>query len=580
MLLSFDKVSYWGDEMINFLKNRVDFDYIFTLIIGLAFFYGILSFEHYSPSSADFYINAKVFFLCSLALIVFFIKKNIKIYSIGFFWIFIFLVIFIQPVINHIIYIDGLIFPLACIFVSFLLCIAVKNLENKSLFITKFSFMIFFTSLLLLITQFFHILNFKYILEFMGLPLQVQRFSGNLYQSNQTAFIFVLGIISLLYYFNKKEKNILLKYTLIFILSMGVAFTASRSGFLMLLLGVLVLNLFLNIYDKKKIYFLNDFFVSFSGFLFGVSIYKFFSKTEGILGRAVDIIHDPRWSLMYQSWLVFLDHPLTGIGWKNFAGTGLAYFEKIEWFSLADHSHFIFSHLLSEFGLFGLFIILIFIYFFIKNIRLISSKQDAYLFSILFIFIIYSCFEFPLWYLRYLFVFSIFLSLFDKSDKIYYEIKKGYLLSAVSFFLLIFSTYYIFQYKRVAYISDIVFSQQKSFKEKSDKLLELNSVFGFSYFNDLLLYQTIESDEFLLKDKIEVGNRLVNYIPLNQYLIKQATLLALDGQEKNAIYYFKASCYYDLGKECDSTKAYLKIISLSKPKYFKDIYIEILKTTN
>lgn len=566
--------------MNSLLYNKIDLECIFTLIVCLALFYGVLSFEHYSPSSADFYINTKVFFFCSLALMVFFIKKNIKIYSIGFFWIFIFIVLFIQPIVNHIIYIDSLIFPIACILVSFFLCIAVKNIENKSLFITRFSFIIFIISFLLLITQFSHILNIKYIVELMKLPLQIQRFSGNLYQPNQTAFVFVLGTISLLYYCNEKEKNALLKYALIFFLGVGVAFTSSRSGFLMLLLGVLVFNLFLNIYDKKKIYFLNDFLVSFSGLLFGIFIYKFFSKTEGTLGRVVDSVHDPRWSLMYQSWLVFSDHPLTGVGWKNFAGTGLVYFEKIEWFGLIDHSHFIFTHLLSEFGLLGLIIILTFIYFLIKNIRLISSKQDAYLFSILFVFIIYSCFEFPLWYFRYLFIFSIFLSLFDKSDKIYYEIKKGYLLSAFSFFLVIFSTYYIVQYKKIAYINDVVFSQQKSIKEKKDKLLELNSVFGFSYFNDLLLYQTVELDEFLLKDKIEVGNRLVNYIPLNEYLIKQGTLLALDDQEKKAIYYFRASCYYNLGKECDSTKAYLKIFSLSNPRVFKDIYIEILKTNN
>lgn len=565
------------NKMNSIRYSKIDFEYIFTLIIGFALFYGVLSFEHYSPSSADFYINAKVFFLCSLALIIIFIKKNIKIHSIGFFWIFIFIILFIQPIINHIIYIDGLVFPIACILVSFLLCIAIKNLENKSLFITRFSFIIFMVSFFLLITQFFHIFNFKYLIELMGLPLQVQRFSGNLYQPNQTAFVFVLGIISLLYYSDKKEKNITLKCILIFTLSIGVAFTASRSGFLMLLLGVLLFNLFLNIYNNKKIYILNDFFVSFSGLLSGIYIYRFFSKSEGILERAVDSINDPRWSLLHQSWLVFLDHPLTGVGWKNFAGTGLAYFQKIEWFSLVDHSHFIFGQLLSEFGLLGLIIILTFIYFFIENIKLISSKQDAYLFSILFIFIIYSCFEFPLWYFRYLFVFSIFLSLFDKSNKTYYEIKKGYMLSVISFFLVIFSIYYIIQYKKIAYISDIVFSQQKSVKEKSDKLLELKSVFGFSYFNDLLLYQTVELDEFLLKDKIEVGNRLVNYIPLNQYLIKQGTLLALDGQKEKAIYYFKASCHYDFGTECDSTKAYLKNIYLSNPRYFKSIYLEIIE---
>ncbi|MEG2750015.1 MAG: hypothetical protein RR939_11540, partial [Acinetobacter sp.] len=96
-------------------------------------------------------------------------------------------------------------------------------------------------------------------------------------------------------------------------------------------------------------------------------------------------------------------------------------------------------------------------------------------------------------------------------------------------------------------------------------------VFGFGYFNDLFLYQSLSIDGFMLKDSIEIGDRLLKYIPMNRYLVKQATFLGLDGQEKKAYNYFKASCYYHNGKECENTKKYLKSLSLQYPMYFNSI---------
>lgn len=69
--------------MVHLIKNKHDF--ILTFFVGLAFLYGILSFQHYSPSFHDFYIHTFVFFLCSVGLFLFFIKKGGKaIYESGF----------------------------------------------------------------------------------------------------------------------------------------------------------------------------------------------------------------------------------------------------------------------------------------------------------------------------------------------------------------------------------------------------------------------------------------------------------------------------------------------------------------
>lgn len=201
--------------------------------------------------------------------------------------------------------------------------------------------------------------------------------------------------------------------------------------------------------------------------------------------------------------------------------------------------------------------------------------SDIYIFLILLSFIIYSCFEYPLWYFRYLMIFSIFLALYDKEERKIYEVNNGYWVAIPLLSLLLCSLYYSFQYKKIAYLNDIVFDDKVSSGVKFDNIIKTNFVFGFSYFNDLFLYQSLSTDGFMLKDSIEIGDRLVKYIPMNQYLVKQGTLLGLDGQEKKAYNYFKASCYYHNGKECENTKKYLKSLSLQDPKYFNSIYKRI-----
>ena len=127
----------------------------------------------------------------------------------------------------------------------------------------------------------------------------------------------------------------------------------------------------------------------------------------------------------------------------------------------------------------------------------------------------------------------------------------------------------------MAYLNDIVFNNSLSERVKFDEIVQTKFIFGFSYFNDLFLYQSLSTDGFLLKDSIEIGERLVKYIPMNEYLVKQGTLLGLDRQEKKAYEYFKASCHYHAGKECDNTKTYLKELALQYPNNFNSIYKKI-----
>ena len=81
--------------------NRIR-DHVTVLLIGFAYLYDILSPNHYTPSSHDFYINCVVFILCSIGLSIFFFKREIQIYISDFFWLVIFFILLVQPVFHNI----------------------------------------------------------------------------------------------------------------------------------------------------------------------------------------------------------------------------------------------------------------------------------------------------------------------------------------------------------------------------------------------------------------------------------------------------------------------------------------------
>ncbi|MFW2077672.1 O-antigen ligase family protein [Acinetobacter sp. ULE_I010] len=545
---------------------------LYLLILGIGYCFGVLSFQHYSPSQHDFYINSICYILVAFALVLFFIKNKTRLYINNIFWLFVLCVFLIQPFINKIIYTDSLIFPIAIILLITLVSISISNYDNKRRVIYFFGYIFILSSLLLFLTQLIHILKILPLVELMRLPLQVQRFSGNIFQPNQAAFIFSLGIISSMFIFDENKK--VFNYICIFILSVGIAFTASRSGLIILLSMTLFFNLYKN-YDKKnsllKIY---EFYFALMSFIIGNYYYNKLA-VNGIVGRISQSLDDPRLSLLSQSWLSFVNQPLTGIGWKNFASSNFIYYNQLEWVSFTDHSHFIIGQLLAEFGVLGGLIFILFTYIVIKNLKKLKNIQDIFVFTILCIFILYSCFEYPLWYFRYLFVFSIFLSLLDKSEAYEYKVDKDYLIYVPCLFLMISSVYYTMQYRKVAYINDIVFDQNENQRNKMLATVNLDPIFGFSYFQDLLFFEAADRDEFLLNDKLIIGERLVEYSPDYRFLIKQGAFLAFDNQKEKSLLYFDMACHYDFYQKCPYTIQVLTLLNNENHKKFGDIYYKV-----
>lgn len=556
-----------------FLLNLKKYSTI--LLFGIAYLYGVLSTAHYVPSSHDFYINTTCYFIILSSLSFFFLKKEIKIYFSNLIWLFVFLTLLIQPLLNNILYVDGLIFPLAVILSCFLISLVGSNLENKNdkkiivLFLSGFFFL---GAFLLFLTQLSHVFKLNIVVNFLGLPLQYQRFSGNLYQPNQTAFVLVLGILSIIFLMNKIKIYSLLGYSFIFILSIGVALTSSRVGVLMLILFVLLYNLYLNQKEHKFLKFKYTFF-SLIGFFAGVTLYNYIGLNDQIIQRALNSGEDPRISLFKQSIYILRDNPILGVGWKNFASTNLDYYYYLDWVSINDHSHNLFTQLLSEFGLLlGGTIISVFLWVFIKGI--IESKYSPtkfYIFIILLAFIFYSMFEFPLWDFRYICFFSLFLSFFSIYKKNLYVIKKGWGISLICFFLSIISIFYLVEYRKIAITSAFLNEQNISPKDKFIKVSDINNIIGFSSFKDQLLFSLVTPDGFMLEEAISLGDRVTKYTPTREFLVKQGTLLALNGDTTKAISYFNLACKYDWNAKCSLIRNDILQLYKAYPSSFEDI---------
>ena len=80
-----------------------------------------------------------------------------------------------------------------------------SNINDKKCFIKGLSGTVILTSIFLFLTQLVHFFNISFLVDLMRLPLQTQRFSGNLFQPNQTAFVLVLGVVSTIFFLENKK---------------------------------------------------------------------------------------------------------------------------------------------------------------------------------------------------------------------------------------------------------------------------------------------------------------------------------------------------------------------------------------
>ena len=237
------------------------------------------------------------------------------------------------------------------------------------------------------------IFQFAFGFDFFGFkPLTPNRYSGFFDEELIAgAYLSTFYLFSIIYIFSDYK---IYKFLIFFLL---VFFSIIISGERLALLKFLFLNFdifffIIKYFRKKLFFFLITLFIIVIAFLkvqnFQNRVYEslFFFGNNKIIQidksyQKLDnssLLENPWTSHWIASFKIFKDYPLTGVGLKNFRTVckNVKYNSKnlLGSSSCTSHPHNLYFEILSELGIMGIFIMIFYLYLFIKKIRSLKIK--------------------------------------------------------------------------------------------------------------------------------------------------------------------------------------------------------------
>lgn len=541
---------------LNKLKNN--YLTIFLMLFAMAYSYGVLSASHYGMYSNDFYLSLAVTSIAGFATI--FGLSAVTIKRIGFStltWLALAIIIIIQPVFHTIHYADGLIFPFGVLLLAAVLSIVAVNItiDRREYIIKSLAWLFLTTGCLSVTTQFIQLFYPNSFDDFIAPISKIQRLYGNIAQPNTASFINVLAIISLvyLYYLNRSKKMLLLVTGTFIFLVIGITFTLSRAG--ILLLGVAIVSTIFYSWNSNKIRFL----LPIIGVLLSVIAYQFAmwlmqsfstiyqgsSSVERLMTGGTSL----RQILLERAWSAFSSNPIVGVGYDNFYSHSVKKIESYKFFETADHAHNVIAQIGAELGLLGLLAIVGVIVVLVQQVVLFFQSKllpnDLFLCLLLFIFVLYSFSEFPLWYPKFLLIFAFLVGLLDKG-LILGELNPKKALMVITLSLSVFSTIYTGLYNHyLVYYEMVVFAKIDN-QQKIDAYHAFPNIFGFSKSKDYMLHIVVDvnnPDNF--KQLIVLGDKLMEAIPGMDIARIQTELLMKLGKQEEADMLNRRLCVWE-----------------------------------
>lgn len=565
--------------MLATLKLQARSGQILAYFIGLAYLLGILNYMHLLPSKRNLNIGLQVLLVLSIGLAIVWSQRDFIFRRIGWsalMWLFLSMLILIQPLVNTIAYPDALIFTVGSLVFVLLLSVTVYQVEDKASFTRTLSWFIWTGALLTFLTQLAQLLQWTFLYHNLVYPVPAGgRPVSNLVQPNQAAFVYAMGIAAACYLQDIKttpqSRWILVLFGLsILILGSGIGISASRGGIILGLAAIIGYYL-LNERSFKSRLTIAVLFVVLGvvGYALGSYLLSSYSPTQTAIDKIATTTQSLRGAQLEQALLIFQNHPLFGIGWGNFSTSALIYAEQLPWVSMTDHSHFIVSNIASELGIIGLLVFIPFIYIIYKNIRLRLQPSSAFVLSILGVITLYSFSEFPLWYFYFLMLFAVFLALADiKISDVQINIKR--IFTALLVVITLLSVYYyqaFMSYNKVADLTTLEIPDE----QKLALVTELNTPYGFTQYKEYLLYHSLSVSSEQLDEKIAIGERVVSSFPAPYLMMQQGLLYGLKGDSEANLKLFKAACLFDFSRDCDSVQQTLIEARDSQPEYYQQV---------
>ena len=570
---------------------------ILAYFIGLAYLLGILNYMHLLPSKRNLNIGLEVLLVLSIGLAIVWSQRDFVFRRLGWsalMWLFLLLLVLIQPLVNTIAYPDSLIFTVGALVFVLLLSVTVYQIEDKASFTRTLSWFILIGALLEYLTQLAQLLQWTFLFHNLVYPVPAGgRPIGNIVQPNQSAFIYAMGIAAVCYLQDIKvtregatqqmttlisQRWLTLFFGLsVLILASGIAISASRTGMILGIAAIIGYYL-LNERPLKQRLTKAGLFTALSlvGYVLGGYLLSSYSPTQSAVNKiaTTTATESLRGYQLEQALLIFKDHPLFGIGWGNFSTSALIYAEQLSWMSMTDHSHFIVSNIASELGIIGLLVFIPFIYIIWKNIRLGRQPSSAFVLSILGVITLYSFSEYPLWYFYFLMLFAVFLALAD-IEMTALQINLKRIFTALLIVISLLSVYYyqvFMQYNRVANLTTL----ELPIEQKQALITELNTPYGFIQFKEFLLYHSLYVNDEQLDKKIAMGDRVVSLYPAPPLMMQQGLLYGLKGDSEANLKLFKAACLFEFATDCATVQDALIEARDSQPTYYQQTLEDFL----
>lgn len=529
------------------------------VLLAFSYVWGVVSTQHYAPSSSGFLISLYVILFSSLALILGFLKKPIVQIGHGTIaWLFFFGLILSQIVFHKLPYLDDHLLLSTLFIWCSLVSFFVHNLDSthKKKAVHTMAIAIFVAAFCIVLSQFGQLFVPEGQLGFLLFPIRGDRLTSNVAQVNQAAYIVTLGIASIFYFLYNKTitKNWvwLLPAVSMMFFGIGLGFSASRGGIFLAIAALCSAGIFYQASIKKRLL-MSVVFVPLVvlGYHVGTILMNQFLNTDlSAVGRLVGekSLH-LRSDLMQHAFLAFKSNPLFGVGFGNFKSFGLANAEHVNWFTAAHHAHNVVFQIGAELGLLGLVLLGYFAFILLKNLRFNLSPDKGFAYAVLMLTFLYSLSEFPLWYARYLILAVFFLAIIDASSfKLKFDFKKPLLVLSVLFAS--GSVYYIKDYSLYSSIAYRVIGGDS--EEALNRFYKAPNTFGFGSYRDLTLYQIITVNEENLEQMIQMGNRVLGVHYDDFLILKQAHMLVAVGEQDRADAYFRALCIFNSGHYCQT----------------------------
>lgn len=240
---------------------------------------------------------------------------------------------------------------------------------------------------------------------------------GNIGQANHLATIILWGIISLQYL--EKEISSKIYYCTLFILSIGLASTQSRTA----ICGIIAFTLIICIYKKRQII-SASYLKIYSTAIFVITSFITLPEISKLIGsnseRNIDAIFTPgsritHWKgLLEAIWL----EKWRGYGWLRSAEAHLIGTSHQGNELIFQYAHNFFLDLIIWFGVPSGIILIYFISkFLINTIKEVSSEEQVYAYSAFTVFFIHCLLEYPFAYLYLLIPAGIFLGISQEINK-------------------------------------------------------------------------------------------------------------------------------------------------------------------